>query len=139
MRVKRTSTLQVGPILQEKNDHTVKRETLQEEGSRQLAAARRELVQDMVDTANEMDEVAGRLARQVSDDLDEMVVQSFAQPGVYIAPVANREGLLVDAEEGSICLTTDTGEVFVRTGQAWVSLDVESQGSNRFLRTNESG
>lgn len=121
--MKRTSTLQVGPILREENTHKVKRETLFEEGSRQLATAAR-----MAGVSAREAALAARGMRsmqRMADDIDAMALQSFAQPGVYIGPVANQESLSMEAEEGSICLTTDTGETFVRTGQAWVLLNVE--------------
>jgi hypothetical protein len=74
------------------------------------------------------------------DDLDEMVVQSFdGQAGPrYIAPVEHRENL-VDAPQGSMCMVIETGEIFVRTGQAWVLYNVEAEGPTRFLRADESG
>jgi hypothetical protein len=71
-----------------------------------------------------LDDAVEHVAQRVADDIDAMTLRSFAQPGVYIEPVANQESLSIGAEEGSICLTIETGEIFVRTGQAWVLLNV---------------
>ena len=129
MRVKRTSTLQVGPILREENDHKVKRETLHEEASRELATS-------------QIDEAVVQMAGRMAEDIEEMVVRSFEEdPSViprYIAPVAHRDNLRANAPAGSMCITTDTGEIFVHTGGQWVIYDAgPREGTNRFLRANE--
>lgn len=128
--MKRTSTLQVGPVLREENEHTVKRETLNEEASRQLAASIR--------AGREIDEAVSQAAQRIVNGLDEMVVQSF-QPGHYLQPVERQEDLSADAPEGSLCYAIDTAQIFARTGQAWVLYNVEAEGPTRFLRADESG
>lgn len=114
--MKRTSTLQVGPVLREENEHKLKRETLNEEASRELLAA----------------------ARQMPDGSLEMMLQAF-QPGHYLAPVERQEDLSADAPEGSLCFAISTGQIFARTGQAWVLYNEELQGPTRVLRADESG
>ncbi len=144
--MKRTSTLQLGPTLREENKHKTKRETLQEEGSRQLAAERRNLVQGMVDTANEMDGVASRLARGISDDMRNMVRETFEHRGRdnfdihslsfgdYVPPVAQEADLPDGMPQGSLCIVHGTGELFVYTGERWVVCSVERDIEDRTTR-----
>lgn len=135
MRVKRTSTLQVGPTLREKNEHKIQPETAREEMRRELVAASRH-IQDF--GTEGLDDAVEHVARNLADDIDAMVLD-YPGRGQYLAPVERRADLSANAPQGSICLTIATGEIFVRTGQQWVLYNGGEQEQNRFLRANESG
>ena len=133
--MKRTSTLQVGPILREKNEHKVKPETPHEKARRELLAAARSIP----DFSTEgLEGAVSEMAHQMANDIDAMVLD-YPGRGQYLAPVEGRADLLANAPQGSICLTVATGEIFVRTGQQWVLYNGGEQGSARFLRADESG
>lgn len=152
--MKRTSTLQVGPILQEKNDHKVKRETLFEEASRQLAIAAqmtgvsaREAAQaargmrhiSAFRTEN-MDEEVAHMAQQMSDDMDRRVMDSLfieGIPGVNtIEPVGSREALPTDVPNGSLCYVMDIAESYVFMGGNWIQLQVERNEDGSIQRAH---
>ena len=154
--MKRTSTLQVGPILQEKNDHKVKRETLHEEGSRQLAAAVRESGASMREAARamrgmrytrlpafsteNMDEEIAHVAENLAEDMERRVVDSFfieGIPGVNtIQPVESRESLPTDVPTGSLCYVIDIGESYVFMGGNWIQLSVERNEDGTIQRAH---
>jgi len=125
--VKRTSTLSVEPLVEQEKIKT-KPETLHEEGSRELHQA------------------VTHLANQMSDDLDEMVLETFGHRGRdnfdvhslgfgdYVPPVAQEADLPDGMPQGSLCVVHGTGELFVYTGERWVACSVERDSLDRTTR-----
>jgi len=125
--VKRTSTLSVEPLVEQEKIKT-KPETLHEEGSRQLDTAIR------------------RMAGQMSDDIEEMVLETFSHHGRdnfevhslgfgdFCPPVEQQTDLPDDMPTGSMCMVHGTGELFVYTGERWVACSVERDARERVTR-----
>lgn len=125
--MKRTSQLELGPVLREENTHKTQRETLQEEGSRQLATAllRERRISNF--STEHMDEEVAGVARETADDIDEQVLNSFlgGLPGAnYAAPVDRPDDLPSDMPTGTLCFVHATSEMYVYIGRRWVTMDV---------------